>query len=75
MNSLDTRDTSTMETRKRRRCTPEFKIEAARLVLDEHKPVASVARYLGLWESALTRWVKQEKVDSGHGQSGELKTG
>ena len=45
-----------------------------RLVVDEHKPVASVARDHGLWESILTSWVRQAKVDSGHGQSGELKT-
>ena len=35
---------------------------------------ASVARDLGLWESVLTRWVRQAKVDSGKGQSVELKT-
>jgi transposase len=37
----------------RRTFTDEFKAGAVRLVLDEGKSVAQVARDLGLWESVL----------------------
>ena len=55
VDSLIKRDTSTPETRKRRRFTPEYKSETVRVVLDAPKPLASVGRDLGLRESVLTR--------------------
>lgn len=39
--------------------TPEFKREAAGLVLDQGYTHVEAARSLGLVESALRRWVKQ----------------
>jgi len=39
--------------------TPEFKREAASLVLDQSYSHIEAARSLGLVESALRRWVKQ----------------
>jgi hypothetical protein len=50
---------STMEKRKRRAFTPEFKAEAVKLVREGGKTVTAVARDLGLTVSALRAWVKQ----------------
>ncbi|MDQ1507928.1 MAG: transposase [Actinomycetota bacterium] len=47
---------------KRRTFTPEYRREAARLVLDSGRPVAAVARELGLGEQLLGRWVAAEKA-------------
>ena len=44
-----------------RRFTPEFKDEAVRLVINTGRPVATVARELGLLEQTLGRWVKSVK--------------
>lgn len=46
-------------TKQRRSFTPEFKREAASLVLDQGYNHIEAARSLGLVESALRRWVKQ----------------
>jgi transposase len=46
-------------TKQRRTFTPEFKREAACLVLDQGYSHAEAARSLGLVESALRRWVNQ----------------
>ncbi len=63
-----------MERKKRRRFTKEFKAEAVRLVFEQKQPVAQAARDLGIWESCLTRWVNQAKVDRGAGPPGALTT-
>src|SRR5215472_6417382 len=47
--------------RTRRKFTDEFKAGAVRLVLDEGKTVAQVARDLDLTESALGKWVKHSE--------------
>ena len=46
----------------RRRFTPEYRREAARLVIDTGRAVAPVARELGLGEQLLGRWVAQERA-------------
>ena len=45
--------------RKRRRFSPEFKDEAVKLVLENSRPVAQVARELGVHEGTLGNWVNQ----------------
>lgn len=45
----------------RRRFSPEYKIEAAHRVIDSGRPMAQVARELSISESALARWVKDER--------------
>jgi transposase len=55
---------------KRRRFTDEFKAGAVRLVLDEDKTVAQVARDLDLTPSALGGWVKQARADRSKGKTG-----
>lgn len=56
--------------RARRQFTDEFKAGAVRLVLDEGKTVAQVARDLDLTPSALGGWVKQARADRDGGKSG-----
>ncbi|WP_404416181.1 IS3 family transposase [Marinospirillum sp.] len=46
-------------TMKRRSFSPEFKQEAASLVLDQDYTFAQASRSLGIGESALRRWVQQ----------------
>ncbi len=68
---------STMESkqrRERRRYTKEFKAGAVKLVLDEGKRPAEVARDLDLTRSALDGWVRQAKADRGQGKPGALTT-
>jgi len=45
--------------KKRRQFDRAFKVEAVRLVTEEHRPVAAVARDLGIGENMLRRWRQQ----------------
>ena len=45
----------------RRGFTPEYKDEAVKLVVNTGRPIATVARELGLQEQTLGRWVKNFK--------------
>lgn len=56
--------------RARRQFTDEFRAGAVRLVLDEGKTVAQVARDLDLTPSALAGWVKHARADRDGGKSG-----
>jgi transposase len=47
---------------KRRSFTPEFKEEAAKMVVELSRPVASVARELGLNAQTLRNWVNDYRV-------------
>jgi transposase-like protein len=48
---------------KRRKFSPEFKLEAVRLVIDASRPVAEVAREIGVHEGTLGNWVHKYRVD------------
>ncbi len=48
--------------KKRRQFDRSFKVEAVRLVTEEGRPVAAVARDLGIGENLLHRW-KQQLTD------------
>ncbi len=63
-------DQSKRQKRARRSFTDEFKAGAVRLVLDEHKTVAQVARDLDLTQSALGKWVEREQANRSNGKSG-----
>ena len=41
--------------------TPEYKTEAAHLVIDTGRPVSKVAREIGVAESTLYKWVVKER--------------
>ncbi len=47
-----------------RRYTQEYKGEAVRLALDSDRPLAEVAKSLGINESTLGNWVTKAKKDS-----------
>lgn len=46
-----------MMSKNRRSFTPEYKEEAARLVIDTSRPIAEVAREIGVNEQTLRNWV------------------
>lgn len=48
-------------TRQRRTFSPEFKQEAACLVLDQGYTILEACRSLGVGDTALRRWVQQLK--------------
>ena len=55
-------------TRKRKRFTAEFKIEALRLVRESGKPVMQIARELGIEVNLLHSWKRQaEKAGDAKG--------
>ena len=58
--------------RPRRSFTDEYKAGAVRLVIDEGKTVAQVARDLDLTVSALRTWVERARADRGNGKPGVL---
>lgn len=65
------RPEETSKTRRTRRSfTDEFRAGAVRLVLDEGKSVARVARDLDLTESALRLWVVRERAERTGGKTG-----
>jgi transposase len=63
-------DAGKKQKRARRQFTDEFKAGAVRLVLDEGKTVAEVARDLDLTQSALGTWVKHARADRTQGRTG-----
>jgi transposase len=56
--------------RAKRSFTDEYKAGAVRLVLDEGKTVAEVARDLDLTASTLATWVKHARADRTKGKTG-----
>ncbi len=57
-------------TRARRQFTDEFKAGAVRLVVDEGRTIAQVARELDLTPSSLALWVKHARADRDGGKTG-----
>jgi transposase len=51
--------------RPRRKFSPEFKRDAVDLVLKTGRPIAQVAKELGVYDSTLGAWVRQGQVDRG----------
>lgn len=51
--------------KKRKTFTPEYRREAARLVIDTGRTIAAVAREIGVGEQLLGRWVQQERAGTG----------
>lgn len=54
----------------RKKYAPEFRQEAARLVIESGRPIAHVAKELGVGEGLLGEWVKLDRErqgsDDGH---------
>jgi len=51
--------------RTRRKFSDEFKRDAVEIVRSSDKSIAEVARELGIYDSSLGNWVKQDQVDRG----------
>jgi transposase-like protein len=68
------REECPMARKKRRKFTPEFKAEAARLCKVGDRNIAKVAADLDLTETALREWVKRADIDAGKGPPGALTT-
>ena len=49
--------------KKRKKYDSAFKLEAIRLVNEEHRNVSEVERNLGISQGTLSRWVREYKAD------------
>ncbi len=49
----------------RRKFSDEFKRDAVEIVRSSDRSIAEVARELGIYDSSLGNWVKQDQVDRG----------
>ncbi len=54
--------------RPRRGFTAEFKRDAVELVRSTGRPIAQIARELGLDDSTLGNWVRQDRIDRGEAE-------
>ena len=48
----------------RRRFTEEYKAQAVGFVVNDHRPIAEVARNIGVHEMTLGKWVKKARESS-----------
>jgi transposase len=48
-----------------RQFTPEFKRDAVQLVRTTGRPIAEIARELGIYDSTLGNWARQDRIDHG----------
>jgi len=51
--------------RTRRKFSDEFKRDAVEIVRSSDKPIAEVARELGIYDSTLGNWIKQDEINHG----------
>jgi transposase len=49
--------------RNRRQFTAEFKRDAVQLVRTTGRPIAEIARELGIYDSTLGNWVRQDRIN------------
>ena len=56
---------SDKQRRTRRQFTAEFKCDAVELVRSSGRPIAEIARELGIYDSTLGNWVRQDRIDRG----------
>jgi transposase len=52
----------------RRRFTEEFKRDAVQLVRATGRPIAQIAQELGIYDSTLGNWVRQDRIDRGEAE-------
>ena len=55
-------------TRSRRKYTPEFRAGAVQIVRETRKPIAQVARDLGIGAGVLGTWVRKDKIERGEAE-------
>ena len=51
-----------------RQFTAEFKLDAVELVGTTGRPIAEIARELGIYDSTLGNWVRQDRIDPGEAE-------
>jgi transposase-like protein len=51
--------------RSRRKFSAEFKRDAVEIVRSSDRPIAEVARELGIYDSTLGNWLKQDEINRG----------
>jgi transposase len=51
--------------RNRRQFTQEFKRDAVELVRTTGRPIAEIPRELGIYDSTLGNWARQDRIDRG----------
>jgi transposase len=54
--------------RPRRQFTEEFKRDAVDLVRSTGRPIAQIAQELGIYDSTLGNWVRQDRIDRGEAE-------
>jgi transposase len=54
--------------RSRREFTEEFKRDAVELVRATGRPIAQIANELGIYDSTLGNWVRQDRIDRGEAE-------
>lgn len=61
--------------KQRKAYTPEYKDEAVKLVVNTGRPVATVARELGIVEQTLSNWVRayRDRTEAGDGALSETE--
>ena len=52
----------------RRKYDPEFKAGAVRIVRETRKPVAEIARELGIDAGTLGNWVRKDRIERGEAE-------
>ncbi len=67
-------ETGSMERRKRRKFTPEFKAEVVGLVRSSGRSVGQIAKELDLTETAVRGWVRRVSIDAKKDPNGPLTT-
>lgn len=70
MAKMDKRGEEKRERRARRSYTEEYRAGAVKLVLEEGKTIAQVARDLDLTASSLRVWVERARADRTNGKTG-----
>lgn len=57
----------------RRRFSPEFRLEAAKLVTEQHRSVSAAASELGIAPSTLSSWVQRSPAEGASPGLGETE--